>query len=163
MNIYKLLNNELDDINYDVLKTIEIHLIKEPNGDLTLNNIYYVLVFDKEQNKSWNTCNYSNFRDALNESLRNQSCVISDKLINHPIHEFFKLEDIEKIYYCKVGKYDNEGDWIIIGKYKEYYFYLNAECDYTGWDCQSSGKIILSKTWKDLYYRGLTDEIRYNL
>ena len=47
----------------------------------------------------------------------------------------FSREDVVKIYAMEEGEND-EAPWRIYGKLKDKrYFYLEAGCDYTGWDC----------------------------
>lgn len=48
--------------------------------------------------------------------------------------DFFTREDVEKIFHSDEGEND-EASWIMVGKLKDgRYFFLEAGCDYTGWD-----------------------------
>jgi len=48
--------------------------------------------------------------------------------------------DIKHLHACKFGENDGP-DWIWIIEFKDGTFgWLKAGCDYTGWDCQASGK-----------------------
>ena len=46
----------------------------------------------------------------------------------------FSLDDVEEIIGSREGEND-ELEWLAVGKLKDgRYFYLEAKCDYTGWD-----------------------------
>jgi len=52
----------------------------------------------------------------------------------------FTFQDILEIIHCKEGEND-EAHWELIVKLKSGEFgWLNAWCDYSGWDCQSGGE-----------------------
>lgn len=51
----------------------------------------------------------------------------------------FKFADIVEVIVAEEGVNDEE-DWKLIVKLKDGTFgWLNAWCDYSGWDCQASG------------------------
>lgn len=72
----------------------------------------------------------------------------------------FTREDVKKIFGISDGE-RNERSWIIYGQLKDKrYFYLEAGCDYTGWDCRTDGSAITAGNKKDLIRYGLTAEAR---
>jgi hypothetical protein len=60
-------------------------------------------------------------------------------------------KDIVEVYWYKKGINDEEA-WQFIGKIKYQdtyrYIYYIGECDYTGFDCQGSMKLYISKSLK---------------
>ena len=44
----------------------------------------------------------------------------------------------------------NDGRW----------FYLEAGCDYTGWDCQAGGSVTIARTKEECENFAMTDESR---
>jgi len=131
--------------------------------------------------------NYCDFRSALVEAFNNESWVLNTNFslvdlnkINfafNPIRNAqhimkckkneFSVRDLKKSL-CYIDKYifsktgqNDETPWIIIGKFDKYYFFIEAGCDYTGWNCCGNyGKIIWATNYTDLYKYGLTDKIR---
>lgn len=75
----------------------------------------------------------------------------------------FTRDDVKTIEGIQEG--ENEGpNWILYGKLKDgRWFYLEAGCDYTGWDCQASGFATVAKRKRDLLQFGLTDDARERL
>lgn len=74
--------------------------------------------------------------------------------------EPFNRENVKKIYGISEGEHD-ERSWIVYGQLKDKrWFYLEAGCDYTGWDCQAGGSAITAGNKKDLVRYGLTAEAR---
>ena len=74
--------------------------------------------------------------------------------------DFFTREDVKKIYGIQEGENDAE-PWRIYGKLKDgRFFYLEAGCDYTGWDCQANGRAWVSSTKRNIIKNGLTEEAR---
>jgi hypothetical protein len=60
--------------------------------------------------------------------------------------EPFTRDDVVEIAYMDEGVHDEE-DWLIIGKIKDgRWFYIEAGCDYTGWDCQTSGRTLVAES-----------------
>lgn len=72
----------------------------------------------------------------------------------------FTREDVKSIKGISEG--EGEGpNWIIWGQLKDgRWFFLIAGCDYTGWDCQSSGKAIVAKTRHSLLKYALDNDSR---
>ena len=68
----------------------------------------------------------------------------------------FTREDVVKILHIDEG--ENDGNyWIIVGELSDgRYFYLEAGCDYTGWDCQASGSAWVSDNYTNLLQFGVT-------
>ena len=77
--------------------------------------------------------------------------------------DFFGIGDVTQIVASSEGC--NDGDnWVMVGKLSDgRYFFLDAWCDYTGWDCQSGGSVIVSLDLSDLWQFGLTDSARDRL
>lgn len=75
----------------------------------------------------------------------------------------FSFDEIKRIVAADEGY--NDGDsWVLVvelnnGKYG----YVNAWCDYTGWDCQSGGSSAVSDTFEHLQRFELTSSIRRRL
>jgi hypothetical protein len=62
----------------------------------------------------------------------------------------FNREDVREVLGISEGEND-ERDWIVCGWLNDgRLFFLSAGCDYTGWDCQSSGRSYVAKTWAEL-------------
>ena len=143
-----------ENIPVDILKII-LKFCDEhtPFGELdTEKNCYYKNIKDDEDN----------FEEALKESLQKQSWVINENNElgkNTSEFNFFSLEYITKVYFSESGEND-ELPWYIVGKIGKYYFFIEARCDYTGWDCQSWGNIIWASRWCNLCKYGLTDKVR---
>lgn len=72
----------------------------------------------------------------------------------------FTRENVVEIYALYEGEHDGES-WHIAGKLADgRHFYLEAYCDYTGWDCQASGSAWVASSKKALLKFGLTDKAR---
>jgi len=77
--------------------------------------------------------------------------------------EPFTREDVELIFGMSEGENDGPA-WLIWGQLKDNrYFYIEAGCDYTGWDCQAGGSCVFSKDLEDMKKFGLTEEGRERL
>jgi hypothetical protein len=72
----------------------------------------------------------------------------------------FTREDVVEIYGICEG--ENDGDpWRVYGKLRDNrYFYLEAGCRYTGWDCMAGGRAWVSSTRDGIIREGLTEEAR---
>jgi hypothetical protein len=69
-------------------------------------------------------------------------------------------DNIEKYYWVHNGENDEE-PWELLCKLNNgIYAYYSAWCDYTGFDCQGTMKLIVSRNLKRLFYEGLTDNER---
>lgn len=67
----------------------------------------------------------------------------------------FTIDDVAEIRNAIEGENDGD-DWIIWGLLKNGgYFYLSAGCDFTGWDCQASGKSHVHPTEDELILLGM--------
>lgn len=70
----------------------------------------------------------------------------------------FCREDVTRIIGISEGKND-ERPWLIAGKLRDgRWFYLEAGCDYTGWDCQAGGQAVIAKSKKELIQFGIPSE-----
>lgn len=74
--------------------------------------------------------------------------------------ERFTRDDVLMILH----KQDGEGDerpWLMLGRLKDgRWFYLEASCDYTGWDCQAGGFAVVAEDFDRLVQFGLGDNAR---
>lgn len=59
----------------------------------------------------------------------------------------------------------NDGDsWVLVAELKDGRFgYVDAWCDYTGWDCQSGGSSEIAESFEKLQRFHLTSQIRRRL
>jgi hypothetical protein len=72
----------------------------------------------------------------------------------------FGREDVEEIAGISEGENDEE-DWRIYGRLKDgRWFYLEAWCDYTGWDCRAGGHVKIARTREECERYALTDRAR---
>lgn len=61
-----------------------------------------------------------------------------------------KEEDVESVIHYRAGENDSDS-WLIVAKLTDGRFaYINAWCDYTGWDCQAGGEITYADSLDDL-------------
>jgi len=78
------------------------------------------------------------------------------------VEEFFR-EDVEEVIAMSEGENDGP-DWLLVAKLKDGRFaFLEAGCDYTGWDCQASGAVVVSTTLERLIRFGIGDDQRERL
>ena len=75
----------------------------------------------------------------------------------------FNLDDVAEVLHYEEG--ENDGDsWVGVFKLKDgRYGYVDAWCDYTGWDCQAGGDGAIRDTFEDLQRWELTTIIRRRL
>lgn len=75
----------------------------------------------------------------------------------------FDIDDVQDVIAADCG--ENDGDsWMMVGKLKDgRFFFLDAWCDYTGWDCQSGGDAQVANTLENLKRYGMTEEARGRL
>lgn len=75
----------------------------------------------------------------------------------------FKAEDILNIIAHDEGYNDGES-WVLVAELNDGRFgYVDAWCDYTGWDCQSGGSSEITNTFEELQRWKLTSKIRRRL
>lgn len=69
-------------------------------------------------------------------------------------------QDVDLIIGITEG--ENDGDaWRIAGQMKDgRWFYLNAWCDFTGWDCQAGGQAWVADSYDALLQFGVPDDDR---
>lgn len=90
----------------------------------------------------------------------NINAVIGDESV---ITEPFTREDVAEIIAYDEGINDGP-DWIIFGKLNDgRYFFLEAGCDYTGWDCQAGGYTTVGLDYDDMVRFALGDGDRERL
>ena len=75
----------------------------------------------------------------------------------------FSTDDVAEILYYEEGY--NDGDsWVGVFKLKDGKFgYVDAWCDYTGWDCRSGGDGGIADSFEELQRWQLTTVIRRRL
>lgn len=75
----------------------------------------------------------------------------------------FSESDIAIVLDSSEGERDG-ARWMIAGLLRDgRYFYIEAGCDYTGWDCQCGGTSWVADSLNSLLRGGLTDEARERL
>ncbi|WP_419832131.1 hypothetical protein [Endozoicomonas atrinae] len=62
-----------------------------------------------------------------------------------------ECKDIDKVFSYQEG--ENDGDsWIMFGELKDgSVFHFSGSCDYTGFDCEGGGMMIVAPNWEDLF------------
>lgn len=72
----------------------------------------------------------------------------------------FTREDVSELRHATAGEHD-ESNWMAAGVLSDgRCFYLEAGCDYTGWDCQASGFAVVADDWEALVQFGMGDNAR---
>lgn len=62
-----------------------------------------------------------------------------------------ECRDISKVFSYQEGKNEEE-DWIIFGELKDgSVFKFSGGCNYTGFDCQGEGEMIVAPSWENLF------------
>ena len=75
----------------------------------------------------------------------------------------FAMDFVEEVLYSSEGENDGES-WIAVVRLTDGRFgYVDAWCDYTGWDCQAGGDGAISDTFEHLQRWELTTKIRRRL
>lgn len=72
-------------------------------------------------------------------------------------------DNITEFYWIHEGENDEDA-WECLCKLDNgYYAFYSAWCDYTGFDCQGSMKLIIGKNLSNLFHKGLTEaqQMRY--
>lgn len=71
-------------------------------------------------------------------------------------------DDVTDIYAISEGANDEE-EWLLFGRAKGMYFFLNAWCDYTGWDCRSGGGVFVARSKQRIIDFAITPEEKVRL
>ena len=72
-------------------------------------------------------------------------------------------EDVVELGAMSEGEND-EQSWMCYGRVLDgRWFYLEAWCDYTGWDCQAGGSVTFAATREECERFALTDEARQRM
>lgn len=75
----------------------------------------------------------------------------------------FFVTDVAHIYDASPGENDGPS-WQIVGLLNDgRCFFIEAGCDYTGWDCHSSGSAWVADDLASILRWGMTDEARERL
>jgi hypothetical protein len=71
--------------------------------------------------------------------------------------------DVVRVIAASEGKNDGP-NWLIVVELADGRFaFVEAGCDYTGWDCQAGGSCTTATSLGELYQFGLTEEARGRL
>ena len=75
----------------------------------------------------------------------------------------FNIDQVEEVIASYEG--ENDGDsWSLVAKLRDgRYGYVDAWCDYTGWDCQAGGDSEIKNTLEELQRWSLTSKLRRKL
>ncbi len=75
----------------------------------------------------------------------------------------FNYNDLSLVLHADEGMNDGPS-WIMVGQLKDgRFFFLEAWCDYTGWDCQAGGDAQVSNSYENLIRYGMTEDARHRL
>lgn len=75
----------------------------------------------------------------------------------------FAMTDVKTVLAHDEGENDGPS-WMMAGVLNDgRYFFLEAGCDYTGWDCQAGGDAQVADTLPNLIRFGMTEEARERL
>jgi hypothetical protein len=77
--------------------------------------------------------------------------------------DVFGIEDVAEVIKAEPGENDGPS-WLMVGKLKDgRFFFLEAGCDYTGWDCQAGGDSQVADTLDNLIRFGMDESARDRL
>lgn len=75
----------------------------------------------------------------------------------------FTMDDVADVIAAENGENDGPS-WVMVGKLKDgRFFFLDAGCDYTGWDCQAGGDAAVAGSLADLVRWGMGKDQRARL
>lgn len=75
----------------------------------------------------------------------------------------FTIDDVASVHAADPGQND-EQSWMMAGQLKDgRWFFLDAWCDYTGWDCQAGGDAQVANSLPALIRYGMTEEARQRM
>lgn len=75
----------------------------------------------------------------------------------------FLIDQVQFVLAADPGQND-EQSWMMAGCLQDgRWFFLDAWCDYTGWDCRSGGDAQVASTLPELIQYGMTEEARTRL
>jgi hypothetical protein len=60
------------------------------------------------------------------------------------------FKDIDAIFAYRIGEHDGDS-WIFLGHAPEYYLFIEASCDYTGFSCRGGGTIAIINDWVQMW------------
>lgn len=73
------------------------------------------------------------------------------------------IDDVTEVIAKSEGENDGPS-WMMVGRLKDgRFFFLDACCDYTGWDCQAGGDVQVADTLENLKRYGMTEDARERL
>ena len=89
-------------------------------------------------------------------------CVSETSTVKEPLLPFGPM-DVEKVEAASAGEHD-VSRWLLVGcTFGGLWFFLEAGCDYTEWDCQSSGSATMARSLEEIVAFALDDEQRERL
>lgn len=102
----------------------------------------------------------SDWQHAFQEA----SCDIRPALPNDDVSlKPFTVADVAKIIAYSEGENDGQ-NWLMLVKLNDGRFaFIDAGCDYTGWDCQAGGTATITKTLLKMKKFGLSDNEKERL
>lgn len=75
----------------------------------------------------------------------------------------FAMHDVAEVIAADPGENDGPS-WMMAGRLSDgRFFFLDAGCDYTGWDCQAGGDAQVADTLPNLIRFGMTEDARVRL
>ncbi len=75
----------------------------------------------------------------------------------------FSIDEIKRVVAADEGENDGNS-WVLVVELNDGRFgYVDAWCDYTGWDCQAGGSSAISESFEELQRFELTSKIRRRL
>lgn len=75
----------------------------------------------------------------------------------------FKITDVADVIDASDGENDGAHFMCVVLLNDGRFAFLDAWCDYTGWDCQSGGEVLTSTSLRTIERAALTDEARERL
>ena len=75
----------------------------------------------------------------------------------------FSMADVVEILAYSIGENDG-ASWMMAGRLSDgRFFFLDAGCDYTGWECKAGGDAQVADTLDNIVRFGMTEEARERL
>ena len=75
----------------------------------------------------------------------------------------FGMADVAEVLHAREGDHDGPS-WLVVLRLNDGRFaYIEAGCDYTGWDCQAGGSASVARTLPELIRFGMPEESRKDL
>ncbi len=104
------------------------------------------------------------FNEPIDAALHGNGSWKCDKVIGDESPELSRdtlldTTTYKTVYFYQEGENDKD-DWIFLVKTDDdVYVYLNASCNYTGFDCQGGGEVIYSKEFDRILVYGIPESV----